>query len=587
LWFWTSLALAGVPAGAPIPDAILVDVTPQGFDRLTTLALPMVPTEVAAPGFSELSGFCLWSVHYDIYGIVVQIAVDALTITPRPGFVDIHAELTLSANEGINPFTLYTEIVCISEDCDGGIAPFHATADLSVAVDMVDDGTGTLVPVVATQPLQIVYDLTDEDVQLSGCSISGINDFLEFFGGSLYDLFLPLLDDAIVGLSADLPATIDTTVNDALASLEIAESFALSEGVTTDLDLSVGRLESTAEGLRLGLDAGMTTPVAADCVVPFDLGTSLATPSANPAVGAVPVAVSPYDVGLVVSDDFVNQALYAVWRGGLLCVDGDTLAGADLPITLDTDLLGLLIGDVFDPLFPEPEPIGLALLPTTPPILDPGQPPIGVHVEDLQLDLFATVDGRTARLTGVALDVDAGLGLSFDGTTGALGVALDLSRGTTATVLANELAPGRDADIAAGLGGLLTNPLIAGVATSALSGLSFELPSWAGFGVSRLEVSLTDAPPDWLGLYVTADAVPYDAVGGCGGGCGGEATSCNSEEILGDPAACTDASACGSTGGATADDCYDASCASAPGGQGRLLALAIGAGVALRRRRPR
>ena len=68
------------------------------------------------------------------------------------------------------------------------------------------------------------------------------------------------------------------------------------------------------------------------CVAEYDPGGSKATDSSIPAPAAGAQAEA------VVSDELANQALYALWRSGLLCYDLSDLSG----LTLDTSLLGLL-----------------------------------------------------------------------------------------------------------------------------------------------------------------------------------------------------------------------------------------------------
>ena len=133
------------------------------------------------------------------------------------------------------------------------------------------------------------------------------------------------------------------------------------DGVVLDLNLFPTDLIIDYDGVQLVM-GGSADALASECVAAYDPGGSLLTESAPPAPtgeGAVEAALS---------DEFANQALYAVWRSGLLCYELTDLEG----LPLDTGLLGLLAGDAFDELFPESSPIAMVTRPAAPQALCPG-----------------------------------------------------------------------------------------------------------------------------------------------------------------------------------------------------------------------
>ncbi len=594
-------AFAGHPIGATV-DAIALDVTPAGFDLAEEVATEFVPPSIAVPGFrDESGGLCLFGYVIDVYGMTAYATVDGLQIVPAAdGRIYIDADLTVSLNDAYTPFTLFTELICIEDTCDAWVEPFPIEVTTSIALLAVDDGYGGTLITSDVAPLALSYDLGSDDFVLEGCVLSDLSFVI--------DLILPLLDDALVGALDGVELDIEAAINDALASgLAFEDTLDVADGVALDVSLGLATTATNANGLRLVMDGFVAATATHPCVAAYDLGESLATPSSPPAIGAVPVGVDPdFPIAAALTDDFVNQALYGVWQAGLLCqnIDEDLLGGS-LPLAFDTALLDLLLGGVYEPLFPEPQPVRLVTRPMKPPVLELGES-VAVAVEDLALEVWSIIDDREVLVNDVALDVTAGLGLEFDPTTGAIGFVIDLGGGVGADVLANEYLPGTDETIEAALGGLLSNPLISGLVGDALAGLSVSLPTLAFgdtvFGLTDVQMAPTGPSLDFLGAYVWAGPVDYVSAGGCGG-CSGSSSSSGCGSGSGssgcsvDTASClggsSSSTACGNSSyasGATCDCSSSSSsstgcgCAFGPMVDGRFAAVAFAGLVVFRRR---
>jgi hypothetical protein len=135
-----------------------------------------------------------------------------------------------------------------------------------------------------------------------------------------------------------------------------------------------------------------------------------------------------------------------------------------------------------------------------------------------------------ARVLAMDLKVDAGVDLNFDGSTGGLGIAIDLGEDSiTPTVSSNDFAPGSSSTIEASFGSVF-NGLVGGLLGDALGDLSFSVPGLEGVGLTELQFASVGSEQDWLGGYAWLGAVDYastgcseDGSGGCGeegGGCG-------------------------------------------------------------------
>ena len=87
------------------------------------------------------------------------------------------------------------------------------------------------------------------------------------------------------------------------------------------------------------LEGSSETPFVNRCVSGYDLGYSLDT---NGTFSPVNEVTGGYHSKIQINDEFVNQALYTLWRGGLMCFTVD-----DNIFALDTGILNLLSGDAF------------------------------------------------------------------------------------------------------------------------------------------------------------------------------------------------------------------------------------------------
>ena len=215
------------------------------------------------------------------------------------------------------------------------------------------------------------------------------------------------------------------------------------------------------------------------------------------------------------SDDFGNQAAYAAWQGGMLCQTISEGGG----LTLDTSILAALTGGVYEPLFPEAEPMTLAIRPHVPPTLATDAAIPAVNLERFGMDMVAEVDDRMARVVGIEMDALVEIPMNFDENTGELAVEVGIDEETMVVqVVHNELMPGTDDEVATafvdGIGPFLD------VAIGALAGsLAFNMPAIEGIGVTALSAGFHE---DWLAIGVDLGEPLYEPVGcdeGCGGGC--------------------------------------------------------------------
>lgn len=553
-------AHADLPPGATISPAVAVDFTAAGLGALEPIAQSLVPTDLGPPlELFEQSddlidvdlGF-LGSLRVSYYLYVgnfdLALAVDSLDVVPSTGRLDLDVVIQLAVSSQQDPGQIVATTTIagniglldwlgidldfdddiINEQCDVWLAPTDVR--VGTTVDLALDQATSSVDV---EIGDIEIDLDLDGFRIDGCILGGIDDLiggldsiLGFFGLDLADLLLdalqPILDDALGSVLDDL----ETTLEEALSSLKLSTEIPLGDAVLT-LDVAPSTLEVTPEGLRLALDGAVDPgPLPAPCISQYVTGGSRQTGSGAPAIGEGSATYN-HHVGLFVDDDFLNQVLYGAWYRGVLCFElgAGADSGLDLPIPIDTSLLGLLAPGEFDELFAETQPLVLKTRPTAPPeaFMD-GDNDVDIEVDGLGLDLYAALDGRLTRVAGFDISALAGVDLVFDGASGdlAIDLAFDPATDLYIDVGYNELKPSASTALERGIGGIV-NTVVGPLLDGLTGGLAFALPSIEGIGLSSLTVGGAGPDADFLGIYANLGVVPYnnalDAAGGCDGGC--------------------------------------------------------------------
>ena len=522
LFFGTAAQADLIPPGETIQDAVFVDIPADGFSVVTELIPALVPEQIDVEGTSDSGGWSCFNYAFSISDVWVQIDIANATIVPQDGYLGLTIELQINVNEENDPFRLMTELFCADSTCDGYVLPFIATVNGKIYLNVTDidgDGQNEVDAIVEIDPPS--YDLTSDYITLDDCALGTIEEVLNFFGWSIYELVLDLATPALEDAVNDLVPELEETLEDAFADLNIQETFEVGEA-EVNLNLYPTALTSQTEGLRLALTGNSSSSMVADCVAEFDPMGSKATNSAAPVVSDVP---SGSMLGAIAADDFINQLLYNAWRGGILCqtIDEDTFA-------LDTSILNLLSSDSFIELFPENETMVIETSPKVPLTLNMGtDADLAIDVTDLELKFYATVDYRKTNVLGVDLNTDVGVNLNFDNTTGALGLDLDLDPDRVdSTVRTNEFVPNSSQAIEDNFSGQL-GIILGLIDIETLVGeLNFVVPSYEGIGVNEMTVSSTGGNGEDLGIYAGVGTVPYAGCdeGSESSGCEGSSEGC-------------------------------------------------------------
>ena len=515
------------PAGTPVDEAVIIDLTPDGFDALTGVLPTLLPSGISVDpigdGYEGAFGECwLGGYEYGVSNLWIDLAVGRADITPRDGYIEISLAIDIKVNEPSDTFELYTMLECIEDTCDGHVEPFTVTADTIVDMRVATGDDGLPYIEANVGDVAVDYTLSGSQINLDNCAIGTVEDILNIFGLSIFDIVLSFaggfIDDAISGFVPEIEALIE----EATSEVYIEQELDLG-GAIADLVIYPHEIRIRDEGMRIAMAGLVDAREPAPCIAEYDEGGSYHIASDTPDIGDGP---GDHHAGIFLSDEFGNQALYSLWRAGLLCqvVDSELTGG----FAIDTNLLGILADETFDPLFPTPQPMLIVTRPAAPPeLVYNGANDIELAVQELGLDFYAELDHRQARVVGVDIATDIGLNLPFDETTGTLGIDLDISGDNVdAVVNHNDFAPEATADIEAAVPGMF-DTLVGPVVGALLGETSIALPALEGLGLTGLDIDAAGPSSDWLGVYGSVGVVTYEAAGcdesgegGCDLGCG-------------------------------------------------------------------
>ncbi len=510
------------PAGALIEEAVSIQITDEGLDSLGSVVPGLIPTDIPIDDVGDKydDWTCLLGYEYSLKGAWVAITFKDVDIVPDHGLLRLEGTFDVQINDPWDRFDLYIELVCLGDTCHGYVNPFEVNFNADIAMEVVTDADGNAAMDATVGTIGIDYALTESDINLEDCAIGDVEDVLNFFGISLYTLILDALGPELESAVEDIGPELETTIEEVFNDLTIIEELDVNDAIV-DMMLQPHDMVITPDGLDLIMEGQMAARAVSECIAQWDPGTSPRTDSAVPNIAALPANT---DMGLLASDDFTNQALYALWQGGLLCYE---LSEDDNEL-INASLLSLLAGEAFDGIVPDGAPLLIATRPMVPleAVLD-GPHDIDVSIEDLGLDFYTHVDDRMARALGLDLDAEAGVDLPFDGSTGELLIELALgAENMDATIAANEISNASDEELESVVGGAFETVLESFLGPLIGDSLSFAMPAVEGLGLTDLDFATAGSEQDWLAMNAGVGVVTYGA-GGCdeGGGCSGGCAS--------------------------------------------------------------
>lgn len=493
--------------GADITDAASIQITKNGLEAIST-TLPLIVPDTIPVDDVDVSQ-CQ---NGAIRNINVHLAVDEFHLVPTTGRLDIQVILSVWLNDFQDPMDFDLNI-CTLGSCEMYVTPFQLEVNIPVSMDVVySEELGHNVTDVTLGALTLDQNLNEGNLQsVNTCGLTVLTQILDAAGISIVEFIWqyaePLLLQAVNASSGEIEAQLEELMSAAyfMDTLEFA-------GAEVTIEVQPQDVVITNDGLEIIAQGNVGSEQAA-CMAPRDPGGSLRTPTPIPPITENPASTQ---IAVLVSDDIANQALYGIWRSGLFCFDlSDENTAIDLPIPLNTALLGIIGGDGYSELFPEVTDMTIVTNPDKTPLVDyTGGHDVVAQIRELGLDMYAEVDYRQARAMGIDLEIDAGLDIDFNSDTGFLALLVALGDDEITIVPENvELVKGSGPEVVANFGSLL-DVILDTFLGDLLSDLAWAVPSLPGNGGNRVGLSTVTANDagegDWLRARATIGVVQYD-----------------------------------------------------------------------------
>lgn len=226
--------------------------------------------------------------------------------------------------------------------------------------------------------------------------------------------------------------------------LEVGQALgALGAPANAAIEISFGaggNAEASDAGLTAGLRGGAKEVAVADCVAP----------ATRPAPPTLPLpdfdldAPAPYDVGLSVSGQMISEVLFRAQQSGALCLE----LGQETVSALESGLLATLLPSLGKLTDGKNVPLRIVIRPVNPPTAVVGEgtvdamgrpldPLLRLDWRGVEIDAYALLDDRQARLFTVAADLSLPLGLTLDGCSGVTPVVGSLTGAVTNVTVKN------------------------------------------------------------------------------------------------------------------------------------------------------
>ncbi|MCZ7586909.1 MAG: hypothetical protein M5R36_28165 [Deltaproteobacteria bacterium] len=398
-----------VPDGEFISPGLFLRINELGFEQLTAVMTPIindildtVPQMIYAlnPIFDE---------KVKVWGITVASARASVTnmTLGEPWFtIDVAEDLGITLSAAVNDihmeFKVKGTILGIGYSISGDIdmAQVRLDADANIFVDEFDR-----------------FHVEITNIQMS---IFGFNFDINNFPDDLEDLFQDDVRDLIEDTINDiLSEEIPPLLEDLLSQLPTDFGFDVS-GHPFLVEYTIDNTVWDRDGGTFEMSARISSPDENPAVP--DFGGSLATLSEPPDnIGAyVPDSEDVYGFGAIVSDDFINQALYVLFRTGVISADFNAIAHTSdaLMQLIFPGLNDTLPGDIDVKLRPNYPPI---LLVSPPAAADISAVPVEIQFGDLIVNFYVD-DGDETLFLRLAVNLIIPAELTVDYPANTIGI---------------------------------------------------------------------------------------------------------------------------------------------------------------------
>lgn len=465
--------LAGdfIADGGGVPDGLVARLNEDTINSLETMGEDLIGQQdlgslLTNPVVYEYSESCIWipfvgDVCFTWYELELNVY--------NPSFSSVDLDLDPMANGAIHTVATahdlwvdYTAEGVVAEIGFGPVNGYIGADTITIEMDLtpsVNNGTVAIaISNVSVYSTGFVFDFD-----------SWIYDAANFFGIDIDGMVQDLLEDMITDVVQDeVPAMLE----DVLQGLELSFDIELF-GNTYIIVAQPHGIWVDDDGLTLSLQ----TYISPDqWLAPYTGIGSLYADYAMPSYGPTPGMV------LSISDDFLNQALFAFWGGGLL---EQNLPFTDLGI--DPTEFAFLPPNMTDP-----QIVVSAMLP---PVVLPGT---DAHLSDLQMgDLMLAIYGDDPSdpanlVLKLYMGLDAGLDITVTPNQTLAATIYDVD--TWFDVVYPDMPSNQEAALE-----LLLDQIIPGLTPLLTDALGeIEIPAIAGYTLDNISISVAGADDGYI-----------------------------------------------------------------------------------------
>ena len=541
------------------PGGVLQVPVPCSIQQTSLAGIPIVQLAVADTGSlgcsaescGRMNGSCDPAIDV---GQAVTINFTSLTFAPKaPDILEAKVTATVqtgpipisSRGSGASALCLFNGRAKFTVDLDTGRAQ-PPTTDLALdikfaintrwdqllALEVSDVGNAQACSG-STQPPNCI-DPNDMQILNEGCSalnIASISAVKSLIINQLTDSLKTQISDALaeancascgpagecpsfMGASSscdvDAGVCMDSMTNKCVPGLlgtegrlEVGQALgALGAPANSAIELSLGAGGSavaSSTGLTAGLRGGAKEVVVADCVAPAQRPA--------PQMLGLPDfdldAPGPSDVGLSVSGQMISEMLFRAQQSGALCLE----LGNETVAALESDLLATLLPSLGLITEGKNVPLRIVIRPVNPPSAVVGEgtvdndgrpldPLVRLNWQGVEIDAYALIDDRQARLFTVAADMSLPLGVTLDGCSGITPIIGDITGAITNVRVKNSEMLAEPLTV---LQNLVPSLLTLAEPQLAMGLQSFTIPEFNGFqlqlvgarGIGRVSGSTT------------------------------------------------------------------------------------------------
>jgi MYXO-CTERM domain-containing protein len=372
-----ALSMLAAPADA---HDVRAYVSQGGLDFISEQVPALVPTDLYPEDVTK-NFSCMTAIQRDTH---VQLSVDDFGLSiPQEGRISLYLALSAYADGELWVDDLYA---CTGETtCQDEFILNDARAWIDFDI-MLEDGKPTV------KFVSVDLDLSEDDIDInfSGCVVGDIAEWMiDFAKQYVIDYMLEKAEQMAV-------QTLGPKVETMLAGVG---AFKGSIG-STDFTAALEDIIVEGGGIDIGADIDLSTVFpAAECIAEYDDGEP------GDVEGDAPdLSIAKSDIGLALNFGVLNDALYHVWRRGLTCLTGDTLAA--LGVELPTDMIMEMM-----PGFPPGTQLDIEARFVKPPRVqaaaateDPG---ITLVIEGAEAKLIGHLPDGTTKTVDLGMDIEA------------------------------------------------------------------------------------------------------------------------------------------------------------------------------------